>query len=48
MLMPDVNILMYAHREEEKCHESYAKWLKALIDGAELSRPSAGFSLNVA
>jgi hypothetical protein len=35
MLMPDVNILIYAHREEEKCHEAYAKWLKTLIDGAE-------------
>jgi uncharacterized protein len=35
MLMPDVNILVYAHREEERCHEAYAKWLKTLIDGAE-------------
>jgi toxin-antitoxin system PIN domain toxin len=35
MLMPDVNILIYAHREDEKCHASYAKWLKALVDGAE-------------
>jgi toxin-antitoxin system PIN domain toxin len=35
MLMPDVNILIYAHREEEKCHEAYAKWLKTLIDGVE-------------
>jgi toxin-antitoxin system PIN domain toxin len=35
MLMPDVNILIYAHREEEKCHEAYAKWLKDLIDGVE-------------
>jgi toxin-antitoxin system PIN domain toxin len=35
MLMPDVNILVYAHREEEECHEAYGKWLKTLIDGAE-------------
>jgi uncharacterized protein len=35
MLMPDVNILIYAHREDEKCHEAYAKWLKSLVDGAE-------------
>ena len=35
MLMPDVNILVYAHREEEKCHGTYAKWLKTLIDGAQ-------------
>jgi predicted nucleic acid-binding protein len=35
MLMPDVDILIYAHRENEKCHEAYAKWLKNLVDGAE-------------
>jgi len=35
MLMPDVNILIYAHRDEEKCHEPYAKWLKNVIDGVE-------------
>jgi uncharacterized protein len=35
MLMPDINILVYAHREEEKCHEVYFKWLKTLIDGPE-------------
>jgi toxin-antitoxin system PIN domain toxin len=35
MLMPDVNILVYAHREEEKCHKAYAKWLKTLVDGVE-------------
>jgi toxin-antitoxin system PIN domain toxin len=33
--MPDVNILIYAHREDEKCHEAYAMWLKALVDGVE-------------
>jgi toxin-antitoxin system PIN domain toxin len=35
MLMPDVNILIYAHREDEKRHAPYATWLKALVDGAE-------------
>jgi uncharacterized protein len=35
MLMPDVNILVYAHREDEEWHEGYAKWLKDIIDGAE-------------
>jgi toxin-antitoxin system PIN domain toxin len=35
MMMPDVNILVYAHREDEKWHEPYAKWLKDTIDGAE-------------
>jgi predicted nucleic acid-binding protein len=33
--MLDVNILVYAHREEEKCHEARAKWMTTLVDGAE-------------
>ncbi len=33
--MPDVNILVYAHREDEVRHEAYAVWLRALIDGPE-------------
>jgi toxin-antitoxin system PIN domain toxin len=42
MQMPDVNILVYAHREETHGHERYAKWLTALACGAEpfaLSEP---------
>lgn len=35
MLMPDVNILVYAHRRDETVHEAYATWLKQLADGAE-------------
>lgn len=35
MLMPDINILVYAHRQDEQHHELYAAWLKALVDGAE-------------
>lgn len=35
MLMPDVNVLVYAHREDEVWHESYAAWLKQLVDGSE-------------
>ena len=35
MLMPDVNILVYAHREDESGHEAYAGWLKRVVDGAE-------------
>jgi len=35
MLMPDVNVLIYAHREDEKCHAAYANWLKTLVDGPE-------------
>ena len=33
--MPDVNILVYAHREDEAVHASYAEWLKQLVDGPE-------------
>jgi uncharacterized protein len=35
MLMPDVNIFIYAHREDEQRHSAYAKWLKTVVDGAE-------------
>jgi uncharacterized protein len=35
MLMPDVNILVYAHREDESLHEAYAAWFKRLVDGPE-------------
>ena len=27
MLMPDVNVLVYAHREDEARHAAYARWL---------------------
>ena len=33
--MPDVNVLVYAHREDEGWHETYSNWLKSLIDGTE-------------
>jgi len=33
MLMPDVNVLVYAHREDEPAHEAYAEWLRRLVDG---------------
>jgi hypothetical protein len=42
MLMPDVNILIYAHRQESPAHARYAKWLTALAEGLEpfaLSEP---------
>jgi uncharacterized protein len=35
MLMPDVNVLIYAHRRDEAWHEAYADWLKELVDGRE-------------
>jgi hypothetical protein len=42
MQMPDVNILVYAHREESPGHQRYAAWLKRLAAGPEpfaLSEP---------
>lgn len=35
MLLPDVNVLIYAHRRESPEHERYAKWLRDLVGGAE-------------
>ena len=40
--LPDVNVLVYAHREETSGHERYALWLTALAAGSEpfaLSEP---------
>lgn len=35
MLLPDVNILIYAHRRESPEHERYAQWLTQLAQGPE-------------
>jgi len=35
MLMPDVNVLVYAHRAESPEHERYAAWLSDLANGDE-------------
>ena len=35
MLMPDVNILLYAHRANEKTHAHYRTWLEALANKSE-------------
>ncbi len=35
MQMPDVNVLVYAHREETSHHQRYAKWLTELASGPE-------------
>jgi toxin-antitoxin system PIN domain toxin len=35
MLMPDVNVLVYAHREDEAVHVPYRRWLEARVNGAE-------------
>ena len=33
--MPDVNVLVYAHRAETRDHLRYAKWIEALATGPE-------------
>ena len=35
MLLPDVNVLIYAHRLESPEHARYAEWLRALAVGPE-------------
>jgi len=35
MLMPDVNILVYAHRQDESRHAAYRSWLEQLANGIE-------------
>lgn len=35
MRMPDVNILVYAHRADERLHRPYAQWLTHLAAGPE-------------
>jgi toxin-antitoxin system PIN domain toxin len=35
MLLPDVNVLIYAHRRESPEHERYAEWLTQLAEGPE-------------
>jgi len=35
MQMPDVNILVYAHREESPAHQRYAQWLVNMANGPE-------------
>ncbi len=33
MILPDVNVLVYAHREESAHHSACRKWLETVIDG---------------
>ena len=33
--MPDVNVLVYAHRQDEARHEAYRAWLEAAVDGTQ-------------
>lgn len=35
MILPDVNVLIYAHREDAADHRRFRKWLEAAIDGPE-------------
>jgi hypothetical protein len=35
MLMPDVNVLVYAYRAEEPVQKPYAAWLEALVNGPQ-------------
>jgi len=35
VLLPDVKVLVYAHRAESPEHERYAEWLRALATGLE-------------
>ena len=32
MILPDVNVLVYAHREEAADHESYRRWLEETVN----------------
>lgn len=47
MILPDVNVLLYAHRVEAPEHDAYARWLHATVAKAEpfgMSEPvMAGF-----
>ncbi len=35
MLMPDVNVLVYGHREDEAVHAAARKWVEATINRSE-------------
>ncbi len=34
MQLPDVNVLVYAHREDAPDHEQHKEWLQSLVDGS--------------
>lgn len=33
MILPDVNVLVYAHREDTRRHEEYRAWLEEVVAG---------------
>jgi len=35
MLLPDVNLLVYVHRPDERTSRAYAGWFSALVEGPE-------------
>jgi hypothetical protein len=35
MVLPDVNVLVYAHRRDAAEHGAYARWLSEVAEGAE-------------
>ena len=35
MQLPDVNVLIYSHREDAPEHDRYAEWMESLVAGAE-------------
>jgi toxin-antitoxin system PIN domain toxin len=35
MILPDVNVLLYAHRSDAPVHERYRDWLRATLEGDE-------------
>ncbi len=35
MLLIDVNVLVYAHREDAAEHEAYFRWLRTVVEGDE-------------
>lgn len=35
MILPDVNVLVYAYRREAEDHDAYAAWLTALVAGQD-------------
>ena len=35
MILTDVNVLVYAHREDATDHTAYRKWLEAVLNGDE-------------
>ncbi len=32
MILPDVNVLIYAHREDTEDHEAYREWLRSTVN----------------